>query len=247
MASADYFEEPRVLVTVDLSKPGWKNLQPFELLSSMEVVLLGLYPITDQVSPEQARDQFGEEAEERMNVLADRFRETGIPVEKCILFGVDLGEAIDRVAESENCTAILTWNESLAFHHIGVFLRAHEARNNILNNVAFLMADQDQQLTLVHFLEDNDDSTDVAEARSILETEREYLIERGLEEEQIEIRIDRVEEIDDAIAETADEFDAVVMGETKPTVGSKIFGTRHELARENASGPIFIVRYPESD
>lgn len=247
MVKFDPFQDARILVTVDLSKQGWDNLEPFELLSSTEVVLLGLFQITDQVTPEQARDQFEKKAQERINQLEERFIEAGVIVEKRLHFCVDLAEGIDRVARDEDCTAILTWNETISFNHIGVFYRAYEGRDNILNNVASVMADQDQNVTLVHFIEEDDEGDDYEQEQSILKSDRDYLVEEGLDEKQIDIRLDVVEDIDKALESAADQYDAIIMGETKPTAQSKIFGSRHEHVQENATGPVLIVRYPEND
>lgn len=246
MIESDYFEGARVLVTVDLSKPGWKDLTPFEMLSSMDVVLLGFHPIPDQTTPEQAEDQLGEEAQRRLDELEKRFDHAGISVVKRLVFSGDFKKTLDTLADEENCTAILTWNERMNFDRIGVFLRADQGRDNIVNNLAAMMVNQDQEVELIHFISE-DSEIDDAESRSILETERDYLVDRGCDEERISIRVDRVSDVDEALSETSNEYDAIVMGETKPSTASEVFGTRHELVQENAEGPVLVVRYPEED
>ncbi len=241
MTRNDYFQHAKVLVPVDLSKSGWKNLKPFELLSSVDVVLLGLYQITDQVSPEQARDEFGEEAKESLRTLCDRFEDFDVVVESKLMFSVDLTEAIDRVANEEGCNAILTWNEKTVFRDIGVYLRAGEPSTHLLDSVASLMLDKDQTIALIHYFEEDDESLE-EERKTVLENKKDYLVDRGLNENQIEIVIEQVEDIDQAMVDSVSDFDAVVMGETEPSVASKIFGTRHEKVQANSDGPVLIVR-----
>jgi hypothetical protein len=245
MVRSDYFEEAKILVTVDLSKPGWDNLEPAEILSSVDVVLLGLYQITDQVTPEQARDEFEKEAEKRLQTLCKRFKLAGVLVESRLVFCVDLPDAIDRVAEEEDCNAILTWNEKSVFKQIGVFLRGEEESTHLMDSVASMMRDQDQSIALINFIEENNNEksdTLEQERRTILENDREYLVDRGIEENQVDIIIKKVADVDEAMVETVSDYDAITMGETKPTVATKIFGTRHELVQGETEGPVLIVR-----
>jgi nucleotide-binding universal stress UspA family protein len=116
-----------------------------------------------------------------------------------------------------------------------------------MDSVASLMVDQDQTVTLINFIEDDDGETDQLERQTILENERDYLIDRGLFENQIEIRLEQVQDINDAIVKAVGQFDAIVMGETEPSVASKIFGTRHELVQDHTNGPVLIVRQPHNE
>jgi nucleotide-binding universal stress UspA family protein len=247
MVGLDYFEDARVLVTVDLSQPGWDNLEPVDLLSSVDVVLLGLYQITDQVSPEQARDSFEDEAQERLARLVDRFRHAGVLVDSKLVFSVDFAETIDQVADEENCNAILTWNEKKSFERVGVFLHYQKDWDNIMDSVAALMFDEDREVELVTFYESDNEERDFDKLKTILDVERDYLVDRGLDPEQVSIRIEVTEDPEESVLETADEYDAVVMGETEPSMASKIFGTFHEKVQNNSRGPLLIVRYPHDD
>lgn len=247
MVGLDYFEDARVLVTVDLSQSGWDNLEPVDLLSSVDVVLLGLYQITDQVSPEQARDTFEEEARERLAQLVDRFRHAGVLVDSKLVFSVDFAETIDRVADEENCNAILTWNEKKSFDRVGVFLHYQKDWENIMDSVAALMFDEDSEVELVTFYESDHEERNFDKLKTILDVEKDYLVDRGLDPEKVSIRIEVTENPEKALMEAADEYDTVVMGETEPDLASKIFGTFHEEVQKNTQGPLLIVRYPHDD
>jgi nucleotide-binding universal stress UspA family protein len=243
---ADYFQDARVLVTVDLSNPGWENLEPVELLSSVDVLLLGLYQITDQVSPEQAREQFQEEAEQNIEELRERFNQFGVDVETRLVFCVNFAEAIDRVADEENCNAILTWNEKISFSRIGVFVRAEDRSSHLMDSVASLMADQEQTISLIHYIQEDSEEIE-RERRTVLENDKEYLVDRGIDQDQVEIILETVDDVNEKMVEVLNSYDAIVMGETEPTVASRIFGTRHELIQENTAGPILIVRGSHED
>lgn len=249
MVGLDYFEDARVLVTVDLSKPGWENLEPVDLLSSVDVVLLGLYQITDQVSPEQARDQFGEEAQCRLGRLVDRFRDAEVLVDSKLVFSVDFAGTIDRVADEEHCNAILTWNEKKSFRRVGVFLHYQQDWENIIDSVASLMLDEDgdREVELVTFYEEGEEERTFDKLKTILDVQKDYLVDRGLDPDQVSVRIEVTEDPEDALMDAADEYDTVVMGEAKPSVMSTMFGSLHEKIQHNTDGPLLIVRYPHEN
>jgi len=46
----------------------------------------------------------------------------------------------------------------------------------------------------------------------------------------------------DAIVDAADEFDAVVMGESDPSLATFVFGLRSEQVAEQFLGPVLVVQ-----
>ncbi len=237
----------RVLVTVDLSRGDWSELQPVELLSGAEVVLLGVYPITDQVAPEQARDQFQEQASADLESLADRFHQANLNVDTELVFAVDLKEALNRVAEKMNCHAVLTWNDELVFSKLAVLHRGEAEMNQMMDYVARIMAEQSQDVDLIHLYEGGLEEREVTRRRNLLGQQRGLLVEKGLKQGQINIILENVSDVDGALVEKASKYDAIVMGETEPSVKSRLFGTRHELVVEHAKGVVLIVRASHRD
>lgn len=240
-----YFDDPSVLVPVDLSKEGWKNLEPFELLSSTDVVLLGLYPIKDQVSLAQAQEQLGEKANKRLRTLSEKFAGVGVETDNELVFSEDISDAIDRVAVEKDCNAILTWNQRMVFQRIGVLVKCEHGIDHVINATAWLMIDQDQEMDLVHFLEKGKDGAVREERKSVLESSLDYLRDRGIDSERLNLRLETVEDLRDAIIDAANEYDALIMGETEQTVASVIFGRLHELVQGESEGPVLVVRNPE--
>lgn len=245
---SDYFDDPTVLVPVDLSKEGWKNLEPFEVLSSTDVILLGLYPIKDQVSLAQAREQLGDKARERLRTLNEKFESVGVEIESELVFSEDFTDAIDRVAVKKNCNAILTWNQRMVFNRIGVLVKCEHGIDHVINATAWLMIDQDQEMELIHFYERGLDDQTRKERESVLRSSLNYLHDRGIDPDvnQLDLRIEAVNDPQQAMVEAANDYDALIMGETDQTVTSVIFGRRHEEVQEEANGPVLIVRNPEN-
>jgi len=210
-------------------------------------VLLGVYGITDQVSPDQARDQFEEEAESTLKTLADRFRQANLDIETALVFAVDLKEALNRVADKMNCHAVLTWNDELVFSKVAVFHRGEAEMNRMMEYVARIMAEQSQDVDLIHLCEDGLDDREVTRRRNLLGQQRGLLVEKGLEQGRVNIILEKVPDIDEALADKASKYEAIVMGETAPSVKSRLFGTRHELVIEHAGGAVLIVRAAHRD
>lgn len=244
---SDYFDDPSVLIPVDLSKEGWENLEPFELLSSTDVVLLGLYPIKDQVSIAQAREQLGEKANKRLKILSGKFASVGIETDNELVFSQDFPDAIDRAAIEKGCNAILTWNQRMVFNRIGVLVKCEHGIDHVINATAWVMIDQDQEMDLVHFTEEGIDDESCKKRKSVLESSLEYLSDRGIQRDRLNLRIETVKDPKDAIVDAANEYDALIMGETEQTVASVIFGRLHELVQNESDGPVLIVRNPEDD
>lgn len=242
---SDYFDNPTVLVPVNLSKEGWKNLEPFELLSSTDVVLLGLYPIKDQVSLAQARKQLGDKVEKRLRTLSEKFESVGVEADCELVFSEDFTDAIDRAAVKKECNAILTWNQRMVFDRIGVLVKCEHGIDHVISATAWVMVDQDQEMDLVNFLKQDTKDETRAERKSVLESSLGYLCDRGIDRDRLNLRLQEVADPVEAMVKAANKYDALIMGETDQTIASVIFGRRHELVQEESDGPVLIVRNPE--
>lgn len=241
---SDFIEDLNVLVPVDLSESDWGQLEPCELLSSANVVLLGLYPIKDQVSLAQAREQLGEKAVNRLNTLAEKFKNVGVEVDSQLVFSEDFSEAINRVGVKKDCNATMTWNRKMVFDRIGALVKCKHGIDHVINAVAWLMIDQNQEMDLVHFLEEDVEEEARDQRRSALEASLEYLCDQGIDRSRLNLRMEIVDDPNDAMVNAANEYDALVMGETEETVRSIFFGHRHELVEDESDGPVLIVRNP---
>ncbi len=237
----------RVLVPVDLSRDDWSQLQPVEVLSGAEVVLLGVYGITDQVSPEQARDQFEVEAQSALKTLADRFRQANLEVETTLVFAVDVKDAVNRVADDMACDAVLTWNEELVFSSVAVFHRGEAKMDKLMDVVAGVMAEQSQEVDMVHLYDEDTEEEEVTRRRNLLGQQRGDLVSKGIPSDQINIVLESVSDIDRALEKKASQYDVIIMGETEPSVRSRLFGSRHELVSDHAKGVVLIVRAKHRD
>ena len=68
------------------------------------------------------------------------------------------------------------------------------------------------------------------------------LVERGLEPDDLRTLIEDADAPLDAIADRAESHDAVVMGETDPSVTTFVFGLPSEQVAERFLGPVLVVQ-----
>ncbi|WP_343160893.1 hypothetical protein [Halorubrum sp. CBA1125] len=70
------------------------------------------------------------------------------------------------------------------------------------------------------------------------------LVDRGVDRAAVATRIEESTAPIDAIADHARDHDAVVMGETDPSVTTFVFGMPAEQVAERFLGPVLVVQRP---
>lgn len=100
--------EATVLVPFDASGPSNPSTDLIELLGPHSVVALGYYPVPDQSTTEQLESQFGEEAREEAESIADQFADHGANVTTVVVFTHDRSTTIEAVAAEYGVDAVLT-------------------------------------------------------------------------------------------------------------------------------------------
>jgi len=63
-----------------------------------------------------------------------------------------------------------------------------------------------------------------------------------MDPDRLTTRIERAGDVPDAIVDAADEYDAVVMGESDPTLATYVFGLPAEQVAERFLGPVLVVQ-----
>lgn len=238
---SETISEPTVLVPIDASDPGEPPQGLVELLSPHQLVVLGYYPVPDQTATEQARTQFGEEATDAIEAIADRFAERGAGAESVVVFTHDRSETIDNAAADHDVDAVLTAGpvgESL--ERILVPLRGDDNLDRILGFVGVLLRDSDATATLFNVAESADTAS------------RGELLVRGAcdrleDEEGIDpARVDWDQEIGspvtDTIVDVGDGYDLIIVGESKPSLTERILGKVATTVIDKSSEPLLIVR-----
>ncbi|SMO36994.1 universal stress protein [Halorubrum cibi] len=210
-----------------------------DLLANARVVLLGYHVIPEQTAAEQARAQFGETAMAKLEAFAGALANAGATVETRLVFTHDERTTIDRLIYEHECLAVLVPNGIERVESVLVALRGTVGvgRNTCL--VAGLFAESDVDVTLYHAL---NESETIADGESFLNGVRADLVERGMDPERIEVVVEEAEAAVDAIARHGESHDAVVMGETDPSVTTFVFGMPSEQVAERFLGPVLVVQ-----
>ncbi|MFD1599950.1 universal stress protein [Halobellus rarus] len=210
-----------------------------ELLAHAHVVLLGYHVIPEQTAPGQAQMQFEDRAGERLDEYETIFEAAGATVERRLVFTHDGQKTIDRMTTEHDCRAVLVPNATGPVEDVLVAVRGAVGVDRLARVVAGLFGETDASVTLYHVAGPDETDEDVG---TLLEGMVNRLEEQGIDASRIETRIDRDQEALDAIIETADTFDTVVMGETDPSLSTFVFGMPADQVADRFLGPVFVVQ-----
>jgi nucleotide-binding universal stress UspA family protein len=228
-----------ILVPVDVSA-NEPAVQPLiDLCRSVDVVLLGYYPVPDQVAPAQLRQDHEPEATATLTEIADEFRAGGIDVTDVLVFTHDRADTIDRVANEYGCDAVLTLSETERIERVLVPVRGDTNLERIVSLLADIMQMSDVSVTFFHsVVEDSDPSHGEFLVRGAVDR----LEEAGIDRERISWQLSDEESPHDKIVELAREYDLLILGETKPSLSERILGTVQTRIVDEVNKPAFIVR-----
>lgn len=246
-----------ILIDVELPDPTPLSPALVELLASLRVVLLGWYAVPEQTSPEQARDQFEAQAAAALDRIARPFKEAGAEVTQRLVFTGDQLDTISRVSTEEECDAVLMPATMERLERILVPLRGlHNARR-----IAPLVADLVQgsttaqdgaaiqegatEVTLLHVLEQDESDADSRE--QVLQPAADLIAEEGIDASLLTLDTVVAEDPAGSIVDIAANYDAVVLGETKPSVREILFGSVPEQIVESVQVPVIMVRHGHED
>ena len=228
-----------ILVPVDVSGDNLPAQPLVDLCRSVDVVLLGYYPVPDQVAPAQLRQDHESEATATLAEMADEFRASGIDITDVLVFTHDRTDTIDRVANEHACDAVLTPSEVERIKRVLVPVRGDTNLGRIVSLLAGIMRMSDVSVTFFHSVaEDSDPSHGEFLVRGAVDR----LDEAGIQRERIDWQLSDEESPHDEIIELAREYDLLILGETKPSLGERILGTVPTRIVDEVNKPAFIVR-----
>lgn len=229
-----------VLVPVEVLKGETVPEAVIELLSTLPVVVLGYHVLPEQTPPGQARMQFEEQAQAKLDDLAAAFREAGGDAETRLVFTHDEEQTLNRVADETGCKAILIPNPAPRVERLLVPLRGEVDLARITAFVAATVGDRDIEITLYHVTETDDG---VAEGEEMVEDATGLLRERGVAADAITGDVTVTGTPLQTIAAAAADHDAVVMGESEPSFRTFLFGEASEQVAAHSLGPVIVVRH----
>ena len=223
----DRFLVPFELPDADLVAPALA-----EWLSDSHVAVLGYYAVPPQTPPELLRRQAEPDAEKELARLREPFERRGASVETRLVFGRERAEMIDNIAREAACGVELVPAPVEAIDRILVPLRSTDP----VHLSAGILAHAEGRVTLFHVAEDD-------ASRAIVETKLEQA--RGRLSNAYETTVTTAAGTGrhrEAIVETAELYDLVVMGETDAGLTERIFGPLPVRIVEDAKTPVFVVR-----
>jgi nucleotide-binding universal stress UspA family protein len=232
-------ERPSVLVPIRVLEGESLPEGVPEFLADAHVVLLGYHVIPDQTAPGQARMQFEEQATAKLDTYEDAFVDAGAIVERRLVFTHEGQKTIDRQIREHDCLAVLVPNAVSDPANVLVAVRGTVGLDRLARLVGGLFDDTDVGITLYHVVGEGETGEDV---EMLLDGLRDRLVDLGVAEDRIEARTDTADKPLGAIVETAEEFDAVVMGESDPTLATFVFGMRAEKVADRFLGPVLVVQ-----
>jgi nucleotide-binding universal stress UspA family protein len=228
-------DDLKILVPVDISGDESPTLDVIDHLGAVEVVLLGYFPVPDQAEPALLRDQYGPEAADRLDAVAD---EHGSPPE-VLVFTHDREATIDRVADEYDCNAVLTAGRSTDVDRILVPLRGDVNLDRILAVVADLLLAGDETATLFHSVAED---ADPSQGELLLMGAEDRLVEYGVDRDRVDWQLAEGGDPLSDIVELGAAYDLVVLGETEPSLRERIIGDVLSSIVDALEAPALIVR-----
>ena len=229
----------RILVPFDLPDARPLTRRLIESLSEMDVLLLGHYGLPDQTPPDAGRAQFEEDAQRELDALAADFEEASVDVSTRLMFGGNYRKAIDQVADEEGCDAVLDPAPTQEIERIFVPVLDTANLDRLTGVVSALVETTGAAVTLAHVVAKDEAG---GQAEQLLDETREALLDRGVASDSIATTVVESGERDEAMLDTAEDHDAVVMDDPDPTIAEWVLGTLPERMARRTVSPVIIVR-----
>lgn len=215
-----------------------------ELLVNAHVVLLGYHVVPDQTATDQARDQFEDQATRRLDDFEAILEHGGATVESQLVFTHDSQRTINRMTAEHDCLAVLIPNATRPIENVLVAVRGVVGVDRFVRLVSGLFAAIDINVTLYHVAEEDETDEDV---ETLLGGIASRLSEEGVSSDLIDTQLSRGDDPQELIVDTADDYDAIVMGESDPSVTTFLFGMTADQIAKQFLGPIFVIQHEELD
>ena len=232
---------PRLFASDDDSATDDVSAALIEALEPSQIVLLGYWPVPDQSSPKQLREQFEDEASERLERIRHSLKEQAFEIPTELSFTKDRDHLIDRVANKHGCESVLHPGavRSTPPESALVLLKSHSDLDRIARVLSELFADSTTTIVLFHAVERGDDTVG---PESLLRAVADRLTEQGIPGDQIHREQSGRGSRNDAIVSAATDHDLIVLGESKPSVRERIFGPVQSAITDRTDRPPLTVR-----
>jgi nucleotide-binding universal stress UspA family protein len=210
------------------------------LLTDSDVHVLGVYAVPDQTAPALVRDKTAPENEEVVGEIVDRLRTAGATTTSKLVYTHNRRDAIDRIAKDEASDVILVPNLAERMEWILVPLRGDVNVERITGVVGGFSDDTLRHVQLLH-VTGSESESDQPTGEALLATAREQLRDSGIDEQVIDAELVESDDAVGTITERAKNYDAIVMGGTKPSLMDHIFGDIPHRISQASGCAVFVV------
>jgi len=224
-----------ILVPVDVSDDETSATDLLAAFDAVDLVVLGYYPVPDQVAPSQVKMDREADAERRLDEVVTG---VGREVTRLLVFTHDRNETIDRVADEHDCDAVLVPGSHADTNRVFVPIRGDENLDRILSLVADLLRQGGATATLFHAA----GAGGRDRGQSLLDDAAGRLATAGIDQSRVETRLSTADDAETAVVEAAREFDLLVVGETEPSLTDRILGRVPARLVDEVDRPAFVVR-----
>ena len=223
----------RVLVPVEVLEG--KTVAPglMSLLGTMGVTVLGYHVLPEQTPPDQARHQYEERATAALEDLSEEFRAAGGAADHRLGFTHDREQTVTRIADEIDADALAISGMTGDVNDLLVSLSGDVDIDRIVQFVIRLIGNRDINVTILCV---GDTETEASER---VETAADRLRECGIDTETVVT----VGSPFESLIQSVTGHDAVVIGETAPSLRSLIFGDDAERVAAASIGPVVVVRH----
>ena len=232
-------DNPKLLVPIDASDPDDLPLELVDVLLPLRFVVLGHYPVPDQVAPEQLREKYEGEAKAAMEPIVETLEERGAAVESVLVFTRDSVQTTDRIANEYDCDAVLVPGRVENLDHILVSLKDEQNMFRVLEVVGLVMEAGNPEVTLFHA-----ESIEKGSAKSelYLRGATDWLTEWGLDRDRITWKEPTADTQESDLLDLAEEHDFVVTGEFEPGIRERVLGDMPNRIHDRTGRPVLVVR-----
>jgi nucleotide-binding universal stress UspA family protein len=236
---AETEREWKVLVPVEVLEGESVPETVAELLATVPVVVLGYHVLPEQTPPDQARLQFEERAQAALEDLAAQFRAAGGDAETRLVFTHDEEQTLTRVADETGCGAYLIPNPTGDVERLLVPVGGEVDLDRLARFAEALVGGRSVLVTLYHVAA-TDEGRRAGE--EVVAEAATRLHEAGLPADRIRTSVVVSDTPVQTVATAAEGHDAVVMGESAPSLRALLFGATSEQVASRSLGPVVVVR-----
>ena len=237
-------DRPSILVPIPVLEGGSIPEGVPELLANAHVVLLGYHVVPDQTATGQARSQFEEQATRRLDDYTAILEHAGATVDGQLVFTHDEGTTIDRLTAECDCIAVLIPNATRPLESVLVAVRGIVAIDRFVRVISGLFGPTDVGVTLYHVADADETDADV---ETLLDGVATRLSEEGVSADAIDVEVSRGGSPQERIVDASADYDAIVMGESDPSVTTLLFGMTADQIAKQFLGPVIVVQHGAPD